>query len=234
MASTGGPVATGDAGATATGVTDAGVTVEVASTDGRLARGARTRRTLAEALVSLLEEGDPHPTARRIAQRAGVSLRLVFHHFDDLESVLRAAVAIQEERHWRRIRPLDPATALPDRVRLLVRQRADVFQAVAPVRRAAARMVDTSPTVARELARARTGLRAHLRAAFAPELDPLPPAQGRDVLDALDVATAWETWEQLQRLGRSSTSCRRTMERLAGAVLAEAARRRPGEGGGGS
>jgi len=234
MASTGGAVVTGDAGAAAVSVTDGGGTVEVASTDGRLARGARTRRTLAEALISLLEEGDPSPTARRMAERAGVSLRLVFHHFDDLESVLRAAVAIQEERHWRRIRPLDPTTALPERVRHLVRQRADVFQAVAPVRRAAARMVDTSPTVARELARARTGLRAHLRAAFAPELDPLPSAQGRDVLDALDVATAWETWEQLQRLGRSSTSCRRTMERLAGAVLAEAVLRKPGEGWGGA
>ena len=41
--------------------------VEHKTGDGRVARGERTRRALAEALISLLEEGDAQPTARRIA-----------------------------------------------------------------------------------------------------------------------------------------------------------------------
>jgi len=195
--------------------------------DGRLARGERTRQALAEALIALLEEGDPQPTARRIAERAGVSLRLVFHHFDDLESVLRAAVAIQEQRHWRRLRPGDPARSCSERVARVVRQRMEVFQAVAPVRRAAARLPD-SPTVSRELARSRAHLRDQLRVTFAPELGAKAPWAER-LLDALDVATSWETWEQLARLGRSPAACRRTMVLLATAALGAA----PGASGGG-
>ncbi len=193
---------------------------EPQATDGRLARGERTRVVLAEALIDLLEEGDPQPTARRIAERAGVSLRLVFHHFDDLESVLRAAVAIQERRHWHRIRPVAPALPRAERVRLVVRQRSDVYQAVAPVRSAAARLFDFSPTVAEEIGRARSVLREQLRGAFAPEFEFLSTAEARCLLDALDVATSWETWAQLNQIGRSAAACRRTMELLAGGVLA--------------
>ena len=193
------------------------------TTDGRLARGARTRRLLAEALVNLLQEGDPHPTANRIAQRAGVSLRLVFHHFDDLESVLRAAVAVQEERHWHRFRPVPANLPLDERIRTVVRQRADVFRAVLPVRRAADRLIDTSPTVAAETARVRNALRSQLADTFAPELERLDPTGGRGVLDALDVAVSWATFDQMQRQGRSVATCRRTMELLAAAVLAQPA-----------
>jgi AcrR family transcriptional regulator len=187
--------------------------------DGRLARGERTRRALAEALIALLEEGEPSPTARRIAERAGVSLRLVFHHFEDLESILRAAVAIQEQRHWQRIGPVEPTASPVERVRRLVRQRTEVFEAVAPVRRQAEQLVHRSPTVAGELARVRARLREQLRATFGPELGRFTPAHARTVLDALEVATSWEAWEQLQGLGRSPVACRRAMEHLAGAAL---------------
>jgi len=187
--------------------------------DGRVARGERTRQALAESMIILIEEGDPLPTARRVAERAGVSLRLVFHHFDDLESILRAAVEIQEERHWRHIRPVAPTLPVHERVARVVHQRALVFQAVAPVRRSAERLRHTSPTVATELRRAGEWLRAQLRTTFAPELEGRRPAQVRLLLDALEVATSWSTWDHLERLGRSPASCRRTMETLATAVL---------------
>jgi len=190
-----------------------------AGTDGRLARGARTKRALAEALISLLQEGNPHPTANEIARRAGVSLRLVFHHFDDLESVLRAAVSVQEERYWHRFKPVPPTSVLEERIRAVVRQRTDVFRAVLPVRRAADRLVDTSPTVAAETARVRNALRSLLAYTFAPELERLDPTGGHGVLDALEIAVSWATFDQMQRQGRSMAACRRTMELLATAVL---------------
>ena len=190
-----------------------------AAPDGRVARGERTRRSLAEAMISLLEEGDPQPTARRIADRAGVSLRLVFHHFEDLESIVQAAVTIQQERHWSRIHPVPPGLPLTDRTAQLVHQRAEVFAAVAPVRRATQQLERRSPTVADALARLREASRAQLRSTFAPELERLGGPERRQVLDALDVITSWETWDQLQRLGRGQSACRRTMEALVGAAL---------------
>jgi AcrR family transcriptional regulator len=193
--------------------------VEPKSGDGRVARGERTRVALAEALISLLEEGDAQPTARRIAERAGVSLRLVFHHFDDLESILQAAVKIQEHRHWRNLRPVDPSLAVDERVARVVRQRALVFQAVAPVRRSAEQLKLSSPTLAAELTRAAEWLRGQLQATFGPELESRGRADARLLLDALEVATSWETWEQLERMGRTTSTCRRTMEALTRAVL---------------
>ena len=51
------------------------------------------RAAIADALLSLLEEGELQPTATRIAERAGISLRLIYHHFGDLEALFRETVA---------------------------------------------------------------------------------------------------------------------------------------------
>src|SRR3989304_5263636 len=59
--------------------------------DGRSARAARTRDAVVEALLTLIEEGDLRPTAQRVAEHARVSLRSVFQHFRDLESLFAAA-----------------------------------------------------------------------------------------------------------------------------------------------
>ncbi|SRR5579875_4107006 len=194
-----------------------------ARTAGPLARGARTRIALAEAMIELLQEGEPAPTARQIAERAGVSLRLVFHHFDDLEALYEAAAAIQFERHWRHVH--QPPAGLPfeRRVVRLVGDRAKLYEAISAVRRAGLRVEHRSGTVARHLAATRQHLRAQTLATFAPELEDLDPATARVAADALDVATSWETWDQLRRqLGRSPAAARRTVVQLVTAVVDQA------------
>jgi AcrR family transcriptional regulator len=190
--------------------------------DGRMARGERTRRALAEATIALIEEGDEAPTARRIAERAGVSLRLVFHHFEDVESVLRAAVAVQAERHWSHIEPVPATGELEERVRRIVAQRADLYGAIGQVRRVAAAIERNSPTVSAELARSRSLLRAQLRTTFSPELESCDGGSkqsARRLLDALDSATSFETWDVLLRMGRSAAETRRVVEALAEGAL---------------
>src|SRR5450432_3506556 len=106
-------------------------------TDGRVRRGAENRTALVEALVSLYEDGELAPTAAEIAQRAGVAVRSVYGHFGDVET-LAAEVS---ERQWhvhRRLMDAEPiAGTLAERVDELVGRRAALFEAVAPVRRAA-------------------------------------------------------------------------------------------------
>ena len=51
-----------------------------------------TREAIVDATIALLEDGDLRPTAPRVAERASVSVRSVFQHFDDLQS-LHTAVA---------------------------------------------------------------------------------------------------------------------------------------------
>jgi TetR/AcrR family transcriptional regulator, regulator of autoinduction and epiphytic fitness len=170
-------------------------------------------------MIALLEEGDESPTARRIAARAGVSLRLVFHHFDDVEALLRTAVAVQAERHWLNVRPIPSELDLSSRVRALVRQRVELYETIGPVRRTAAAIERSSPTVAAELSRSRLLLRRQLEETFAPELERITPSSRRKVLDALDTATSLEVWDGLGRMERSPAHIRQVLELLVEAAL---------------
>lgn len=190
-----------------------------AADDGRVVRGERTKRALAEALIALLEEGVHEPTARAVAARAGVSPRLVFHHFADKEEVLRAAVAVQSERHWSRLAAVDPALSRPERVRRLVRQRSNLFEAIGPVRGAALQMQRMSAVLSDELHHSRRSLRRQLAQTFGPELDHVAERRGR-LLDALEVAAGFETWQQLrQRMELGPGAAERVMADLLDAVL---------------
>jgi AcrR family transcriptional regulator len=201
--------------------------VEVSTTegaaDGRVARGIKARESIAEALICLLQDGVERPTARQIAERAGVSLRLVFHHFDDMESVLQSAVAIQVERHWQKLEAVDPIGALGARVTATVSERARLYEAIAPVRRAAGLAAGRSPTLARQLEAARRLLRSQLRHTFSSELTACTaggPAAEREHLDALEVSTSFDTWDHLRRqCRRSPNAAARVMERLASGVF---------------
>ena len=65
----------------------AGIVQEAPPTDGRTLRSLRTREAIVDATIGLLEDGDLRPTAPRVAERASVSVRSVFQHFDDLETL---------------------------------------------------------------------------------------------------------------------------------------------------
>jgi TetR/AcrR family transcriptional regulator, regulator of autoinduction and epiphytic fitness len=165
-------------------------------TDGRSARAARTRDAVVEALLSLLDDGNFRPTARQVADRAGVSLRSVYVHFDDLEDLFTAAA----HRHFERVREL--IERIPDqgpletRIDLFTRQRERIHEASAQVRRAAMLQEPFSPALAEVLALARKLSRAEIELVFGSELK---RRQGTDrerlviELDMLSSASAWET-----------------------------------------
>jgi AcrR family transcriptional regulator len=180
--------------------------------DGRIARGIRARRSIAEALISLLQQGVQAPTAREIAAQAEVSLRLVFHHFEDLEEVFKAAVAIQVERHWKSLEPVAALGELVQRVHDTVTKRLDLYESVAHVRRAAARRTDSSPILNEYMDASREVLRSHVLITFARELASDPKGLA---LDALEVSLSFETWDFLQRDPRAEGRTGPVMEHLA-------------------
>jgi AcrR family transcriptional regulator len=194
--------------------------VDEPATDGRVARGQRTRRKVAEALVDLLREGGPDPTAKTIAERAGVSLRLVFHHFTDIDDLYRAVATLQLERHWGDL-PRFPATMpLATRIERLVRQRSILYEEISPVRRAAMRRASGSADVVGFIAYTDRLLKENLAAGFAPELSALSPHEHSDLLIALDAVSSWGTWEHLRRSAESTVAvARRVMAQTMGALL---------------
>ena len=63
-------------------------------TDGRRQRSQRSREKILKAYWELMLNGDMNPSAATIAKHAGVGLRSVFRHFEDLDTLLRELMAL--------------------------------------------------------------------------------------------------------------------------------------------
>lgn len=205
----------------------------VARIDGRLARSERSRRAVVGALLDLFEEGDLRPTAAQIAQRAGVSLRSVFQHFESLETLFAAAADLQMERLAPLLVPIPTGGSFSGRLTMLVTRRSRVLEAIAPVRRASLRVEPFSNEVRTRLELARARGRKEMERVFARELAALPPAERRDVAAALGAAASWSTWEHLRRhqglsVERARKVLARTIAALLGRPLAPGVLDRPG------
>ena len=57
--------------------------------DGRRERSRSSRAKIVAALLKLVAEGEISPSAARVAETAGVGLRSVFRHFDDMDALYR-------------------------------------------------------------------------------------------------------------------------------------------------
>jgi len=190
------------------------------ATDGRTLRSLRTREAIVDATIALLELGDLRPTAPRVADEAGVSVRSVFQHFDDLETLHAAVAERLVERVAVLVYAVDPSLPLDDRLDLFVRQRAVLLEAVTPIRRAAEVHGPFSEEITARLRDGQRFLRSEVEHTFGPELARAGAARD-DLLDCLDAALSWSTWEGL-RVGRhrDQPTAERVMRRLAAAVLA--------------
>lgn len=183
------------------------------------ARGERTRRRVAEALAALLDEGDPAPTAKAVANRAGVSVRLVFHHFEDMEALHRTVARAQFDRHWRGLRPVPPGLPIAQRIDRTVQQRAKLFDTISPVRRNAASLALRHEEIAKGFDYTNRLLRTWLEETFGHELK-AAGRERRELLAAIEAAASWETWERLRRTqGFSSAAARRVVARTLRALL---------------
>ncbi len=179
--------------------------------DGRVVRGERNRAAIADALLSLYDEGVLRPSVQQLAERAGLSTRSVHNHFADMES-LRAEVADQQwARHAHLTAPLPADLPLAERIQAFVQQRGAFYEAITPVRRAALLSLHESPTIARRLGRLARILRSQFETLFAPEL----ARAGDAVVEAIDLATSWEAWDRLRSQQRLSiTASRRVVVAL--------------------
>lgn len=171
-----------------------------AHTDGRLRRSARSREAIALAMIDLVGEGVLEPTAEQVAVRADVGLRSVFRHFRDMEGLFAAINARLQARLMPLLLEDPPAGGLDTRARALVRQRAAIFELLAPYKRAEVLKRWRSEFLASQHGSFVRRLRADLKR-WLPELEGAPS----DLVDALELATSFEAWDRLrseQRLGR--------------------------------
>jgi TetR/AcrR family transcriptional regulator of autoinduction and epiphytic fitness len=195
--------------------------------DGRVSRAARTREAVVDALLALNDRGVLRPTARDIAAEAGVSLRSLYVHFDDLESLFVAAGQRHTERLLAQLPPLVTEGPFTERLDRFLDRRVRLHELGGGVRRAAQLQEPFSPTIQRAMANGRKALRAELAACFAPELEAAEArgtGDGRDgrrrLLDALDIVTGAAAWDGLRiHRGRSQDEARRQLRDMIVALI---------------
>ena len=153
------------------------------SQDGRVVRGLRTRQSLIQATLDLIQAGDVEPTSAAIATIAGVSSRALFQHFTSLADLYAAAFDLAVSRAFDRTRPVDSGAPLSNRIDLLVSDRSELFEEWLPVWHFAERVRSVAPAVGLGVTQLRKLLRERLAAWFATELGNLEPASHDLVLE---------------------------------------------------
>jgi AcrR family transcriptional regulator len=191
--------------------------------DGRAARSARSRRAIVDAMRALHAEGDLHPTAQRIAERAGVSLRTVWQQFADMEALLVEAIRRDHEILLTLITPIAPDQPLGARVAQFVSQRSQIMEQMSPSWRAARIQAPFSEHLRRDKDYTLTLAKAELDTVFAPELSQLAPQQRQELRERLHAVSIWAFWESLRTdLGLPPEQASRLLGATFGALLADA------------
>lgn len=167
-------------------------------TDGRNRRAAETRRKIIEAAKAMIEETSEAPTVVGVARRADVSVRSVFQHFHDVESLFVTVLdAVRSDLHTPEV-PSNSNKTLEDRIDWVVRELAELFDKIVPLRVAAGQFVGHPALIERGLT-ARQELRTATLELFAPEFATLSEAAREELVDAIGAALSLEAWIVLRR-----------------------------------
>lgn len=164
--------------------------------DGRTARAARTHDAIVQACLDLVDEGDLRPTGPRIAERAGVSVRSIFQHFADLDELFGAVGAKVSARIAASVEPLDTTGPLADRIDALVDRRAQVFEIISPVLRAAIVHASASDVVKKTFDQGHRFFQTQVCEVFEDEIEATDDAEL--LIDALVIVLGWASWETLR------------------------------------
>jgi AcrR family transcriptional regulator len=172
------------------------------NTDGRIARGERTREAIVEAHAELLREGVLKPTGKVIAEKAGISLRTLWLNFKDSETLLLATTAYWDTADQELQILVDPGMPLVNRIDAFCEQRSVRLERIAPAARSALLGEPFSPALqkSRRIHVDRTW--HEIEAAFSAELD-TSGERRNELLTGLFVAASGTTWALLRDdLGR--------------------------------
>lgn len=194
---------------------------ESTAVDGRTARRDRNRTAVLDAILDLIQEGNPMPTVAEISERSGTSHRSLFRYFDDLDSLFAEAILVAYGRYapLARIHRFARGT-LEERIDNLVAQRVELYDVLAPLVQTGRRRKGATEPMELAIAQYMGPMRDQLAAHFAPEFDARSPDERGALLDALEVLTSVDAFEFLRRSQRSdeeiSAALRTGIRRLVG------------------
>lgn len=168
-------------------------------------------------MLDLVGSGDVNPSAARVAEQAGVGLRSVFRHFDDMDALYREMGEVIEAR----VRPIiveaPVGTTWKQRLFDIADRRAKVFETILPYRISANLKRFQSPYLMQDYRRMLALETAAVEAQ-------LPASVAKDATDAgaLNVILSFQTWRLLRHDQQLPVSqARAVVRRLLEAALAD-------------
>ena len=180
--------------------------------DGRRRRSDESRRRIALAMIDLVREGEPEPSADAVAARAGVGRRTVFRLFSDMEGVYREMHAAMAERLAPEIAKPLSGTTWRARLEEVISRRARVFDQMLPVKSAADAHRFRSKFLEAEHQRLVRLQREALRRVLPPSLS------SGERFEALDLVLSFEAWRRLRQ--DQALSAKQALDVLRRAVAA--------------
>lgn len=186
-------------------------------TDGRRARSQSSRAKIVAAMLEVVGSGETSPGAAQIADVAGVGLRSVFRHFDDMDSLYREmSEHIEAKVLPIMLQPLK-ADTWQDRVRELSARRIQVFETILPYRISANLKRFQSPFLMEDYRRMLRLEQVSLEAVLSPAV--LTDKVGTQAINAVFSFQTWRLLRHDQQLPVETASA--VVMRLVEAMLAD-------------
>ncbi len=166
---------------------------ETPHADGRRERSRSSRSKIVGAMLELVGGGDVSPSAARVAEVAGVGLRSVFRHFEDMDALYREMGEVIEARVLPIILHAPAGETWKQKIADIAVRRAAVFEMILPFRISASIKRFQSPYLMHDY-------RRMIRLESETVEAHLPPAVKADVSGArgLKVILSFQTWRLLR------------------------------------
>ncbi len=183
--------------------------------DGRRQRSETSRKRIVRAMLELIGAGDISPSAENVAARAGLGLRTVFRHFENMETLYQEINAAMTAE----LQPVmeEPFRSADWRGQLseMAERRVRIFERIMPVKTAADVHRHQSPFLARKAEEMTRKQRAALVRAV-----PADRRADHAFFEALDLLLSFESWRRLRKDQKLSVArARHTLDLLLDALM---------------
>lgn len=164
--------------------------------DGRRMRAQNNRDRIVRAVVELVGRNQLEPTAEAVALEAGVSLRTVFRHFEEMENLyLEIAATIFARAQPVIDKPFPAGLGWQETLLEILDRRINVFEMIAPYKRA----LDIFRHRSRALAEAHERVAELSRSVLLSRLPKDRPLDPQET-EMLDLLFGMESWYRLREV----------------------------------
>ena len=179
-----------------------GMTFGTQLNDGRRLRSERSRKSMIDAALELIEEGNFAPTAKQISARAGVGIRSFFRQFEDMDQFFAAVDEHTVGSFWESfLHEGDREGELPERLDSILATYAKAFEEHRSLLLATKSLRWSSRVLKANYERYQQISRAN-KERWLPEISQLPS----DERELADAYLSFEMWHRLRDIQGLSCS----------------------------